>query len=212
MTSGRPGPPVRPVFVRRADGVLDVDLGPGWQGLTEALSDAVGTRAPAGSSGANPSGYWLDAALVALRSAPGEGPWAVASGNHTQLVRMGEDVVATSMYELWESQTMPVPELVRVLTHWRLQVGQDGPPEDGYDLELRWKEQVVYREDEREHAFEAAWGVQPPVLFVPTEADWDRVVPPWLRGRRPEVVDRLARRSGHEVRDDTSLRGSADGR
>lgn len=48
---------------------------------------------------------------------------------------------------------------------------------------------------------DAGWGVEPPVVYVPSAALWDQVVPPWLLGRRVEVVDRLAQRSKRVVED-----------
>lgn len=48
---------------------------------------------------------------------------------------------------------------------------------------------------------DAGWGVEPPVLYVPSAGLWDRVGPPWLLGRRAEVVNRLAQRSKHLVQD-----------
>ena len=42
----------------------------------------------------------------------------------------------------------------------------------------------------------------PPVLYVPTAKVWDIVAPPWLCGRREEVVTRLAAHSGHSLDDD----------
>lgn len=38
-------------------------------------------------------------------------------------------------------------------------------------------------------------------MYVPSAALWDQVVPPWLLGRRVEVVDRLAQRSKRVVED-----------
>ncbi len=73
---------------------------------------------------------------------------------------------------------------------------------EGYRIEWRWKEEVVYWEGEVGYLFDAAWGVEPGRLFVPTAAAWDAVVPEWLQGRREDVVSRLRSHSGHEVFDD----------
>jgi len=64
-------------------------------------------------------------------------------------------------------------------------------------IQHRWKEQVAYWEGERGFVFDAAWGVTPPILYVPSPDVWAEVVPTWLRGRRDQVVRRLRRRSGH---------------
>jgi hypothetical protein len=68
-----------------------------------------------------------------------------------------------------------------------------------YRIESRWKEEVVYWEDCRGVVFDAGWGVKPPVLYVPTAAFWDQIVPSWLRGRRDQVIERLREHSGHVV-------------
>jgi len=86
-------------------------------------------------------------------------------------------------------------------------VKPDLPPEPGYEIELRWKEEVVYWESGHGYVLEAGWGVDPPVLYVPSAALWDDVVPAWLSGRRAEVLDRLVRRSGHVVKEATEQYG-----
>ncbi len=97
---------------------------------------------------------------------------------------------------------MPVDLLARVLTQRGRRVKPDDLPfNDAYEIELRWKEEVVYWEGDRGFSMDAGWGVEPPVVYVPSTALWDRVVPPWLLGRRAEVVDKLVQRSKHVVRD-----------
>lgn len=64
---------------------------------------------------------------------------------------------------------------------------------EGWDAELRWKEQVVYWEGNRGFLFDGAWGVAPPRTYVPDVDTWDQAVPEWLRGRRQQVVSRLKR-------------------
>lgn len=71
--------------------------------------------------------------------------------------------------------------------------------EPSFEVEQRWKELVVYWEGGRGFALDAGWGVRPPVLYVPPAADWDETTPPWLHGRRDEVVRRLAEGSKHVV-------------
>lgn len=56
---------------------------------------------------------------------------------------------------------------------------------------------IAYWEGDRAFLFHAGWGVDPPVLSVPSERAWDAVVPAWLLGRRDEVVERLRLQSGH---------------
>jgi len=78
---------------------------------------------------------------------------------------------------------------------------------DLYEIEFRWKEEVIYWEGSRGAVFPGAWGVEPLVTIVPDEATWDRVVPSWLRGRREEVLARLRAQPGHvvhEERDDSA--------
>lgn len=75
-----------------------------------------------------------------------------------------------------------------------------------FEVEFRWKEQVVYWEGDRGCVFGGGWGVDPVITAVPDESTWDRVVPEWLRGRRDEVCERLRDQPGHvlqEERDDS---------
>ncbi len=59
----------------------------------------------------------------------------------------------------------------------------------GLTAEARWKEQLIISdEDGRKFCFECAWGVEPPIAYVPAVADWPRCVPGWLRDRRDEVI------------------------
>lgn len=73
---------------------------------------------------------------------------------------------------------------------------------DSFRIEWRWKEEVAYWEAENGFLLDAAWGVKPPHLFVPTAAAWDVVVPDWLQGRRDVVLTRLRSHSAHEVFED----------
>lgn len=70
---------------------------------------------------------------------------------------------------------------------------------EGFAIEAVWKETVWYSEDDRRHAFDAGWGVDPPVLYVPTAEVWDRHTPEWMHGRHDVVVARLVAHSGHRV-------------
>ncbi|WP_157001051.1 hypothetical protein [Agromyces laixinhei] len=76
------------------------------------------------------------------------------------------------------------------------------PGEDmTFEVEGRWKEEVIYWEGSRGFVFDAGWGVQPLVLYVPSEAEWDSVTAEWMVGRRALIVSRLAERSGHVLRE-----------
>ena len=82
----------------------------------------------------------------------------------------------------------------------------------GYDIEFRWKEQVVYWEGNRGCVFEGGWGVDPVVTVVPDASTCDRVVPKWLRGRQAEVCERLRSRPAMSFRKSEtspSIRGSS---
>src|SRR5205085_7997691 len=80
----------------------------------------------------------------------------------------------------------------------RLRVRHD---RDEYRVEARAPETIAYWEGERAFLLRAAWGARPRELYVPAENLWDQVVPDWLKGRRPVVVDRLAARSKHRIVD-----------
>jgi hypothetical protein len=73
---------------------------------------------------------------------------------------------------------------------------------DGFRIEYRWKEEVVYWEGSRGFLFDAGWGVEPPVLYVPSPDVWQDVMPDWLRDRRGIVVQRLEQHSEHVLMDD----------
>ena len=74
--------------------------------------------------------------------------------------------------------------------------------EDGkFEIYTQWKEEVYYQEDDQRLSFPAGWGVSPPTLYVPSVRIWDAVMPEWLRGRRTQVVARLAKHSEHVLED-----------
>lgn len=81
--------------------------------------------------------------------------------------------------------------------------GEEGDVVDGgYELEFRWKEEVIYWEGRRGFVFDGGWGTSPVVTFVPDETCWNRVVPDWLQGRRDEIVARLAQDPSHVIESD----------
>lgn len=53
-----------------------------------------------------------------------------------------------------------------------------------YSVTFQWKEIVIYSEGECTFWFPAGWGVDPPVLYIPSEDLWEHVTPPWMHGRR----------------------------
>ena len=108
------------------DGLVEVDLGPGWRGFNETLADSVGTRAPRG----HPEGlstYWIDRLLDALDSSAAAGA-ALLDGNATELIRTDTGVRASSQYELFEDEEMSVEEFRAGLLAWRAEVVKRLPP------------------------------------------------------------------------------------
>lgn len=71
-----------------------------------------------------------------------------------------------------------------------------------FRVESRWREEVVYWEGEHGYLLDAGWGVEPPVLYVPSASMWDEVVPDWMRGRRSAIVGGLEAKSGHVLAED----------
>lgn len=112
---------VNPRFSRRADEVIDIDLGDEHRWFTEALLDAVTTRAPRGSDGVNPSAYWIDRTLTSLA----KGDVRIASGNAWDLLGEGGHVVAQSQYDVAEPERVRVDDFVDTLDRWRQEVIKD---------------------------------------------------------------------------------------
>jgi hypothetical protein len=73
---------------------------------------------------------------------------------------------------------------------------------DGFRIESRWKEEVIYWEGDHGFRFDAGWGVDPSVLYVPSAGIWQEVMPAWLRDRRDDVLARLRQHSGHILQED----------
>lgn len=63
--------------------------------------------------------------------------------------------------------------------------------EPEYEIEFRWKEQVLYWEGSRGLLFDGGWGVQPLVTYFPDAARWAEIVPEWARDRREVILQRL---------------------
>lgn len=77
-----------------------------------ALSDAITPLPPIGPDEASLSTFWIDHANRICQDAD-DGP--VQGGNTTTLVLRGSEVVATSDYEHFEGESMPVHELLDIL-------------------------------------------------------------------------------------------------
>lgn len=80
-------------------------------------------------------------------------------------------------------------------------------PAPGYEIEFRWKEEVLYWEGSRGLLFDGGWGVHPMVTYVPSAAIWDDVVPDWARGRRHEIVLRLIEHGANHRVEETDVYG-----
>ncbi len=65
---------------------------------------------------------------------------------------------------------------------------------DGYAIEHRWKEEVIYWEGDQGFLFDGGWGSEPLTLYVPDAETRSTVLPDWLRDRRELVLSRLADR------------------
>ncbi len=91
-------------------------------GFTEALLDAVTTRALRGSDGVDPSTYWIDRTLTSLSN--GEGG-RIASGNAWDLLVENGNVVARSQYAVSEPERVPIDDFIDTLTQWRQEVIND---------------------------------------------------------------------------------------
>lgn len=50
------------------------------------------------------------------------------------------------------------------------------------------QETLLLREGEDWLRVHCAWGVNPSVAFLPPTSHWDRDLPGWLHGRRPQAV------------------------
>lgn len=103
-------------FVSNQDGYLLAWLGDISPGFNETLSDSIGSRAPRGHPD-GPSTYWIKEAETGLRQAA-DGD-VILFGNSTSLIKSGDDVVAHSLYELFDNEKMPVEEFRSGLHAWR---------------------------------------------------------------------------------------------
>ena len=113
-----------PHFTEREDGQVDVDLGPEWSLVTEALNDSVSSLPPCGAKGNRPSTYWVDVvtlglnrALTSAMSTRSHGGTALCCGSEV----VESKPVMTSM-RTTSSQFLDVNELQRILAEWRRRI------------------------------------------------------------------------------------------
>jgi hypothetical protein len=59
-----------------------------------------------------------------------------------------------------------------------------------YEINKRWKEDLVYTEAGHEFSFWYTW-FTPHVITVPSAAYWPRATPEWMHDRRTEILGRL---------------------
>lgn len=110
-------------FVRAKDGAPYPRLGSPWVGFDDALADAVSSLPPRGSAEQSVSTYWIDRALSQVRrmvAAAESGPFQ--GGNTTTLSVVGGRIVATSDYDLFDEESMPVDDFEQILSSWRVEV------------------------------------------------------------------------------------------
>jgi hypothetical protein len=106
-------------YFRSPDGAVYVRLGTGWRGFNELFSDAITPLPPIGSDETSLSTYWIDRAIRRCEDGA-DGP--IQGGNAASLLLRGSRVVATSDYELFDDESMPVAEFLDILRQWRAEV------------------------------------------------------------------------------------------
>jgi hypothetical protein len=87
-------------------------------------ADSVSSVAPRSDDETGLSTYWIDLLLFRLRN------WhddqgreqVLVEGNLTAILKVGDVVVAHSLYELFDDERMPVEHLLRALEAWRGEV------------------------------------------------------------------------------------------
>lgn len=110
-------------FQESSRGGIDVDLGIAWPGFNETFADSVSTLPPRGWRRRGLSAYWIDALSAALDNPPSAGR-ALIWGNATEMLLDGEDVVASSLYELFDAERLPIATVRAILADWKIQVRQ----------------------------------------------------------------------------------------
>jgi hypothetical protein len=111
-------------FSLRADGQVDLHLGPAWPMFNEALSDSISSLPPRGAQGNGPSTYWIDVAEAGvLRAAETGDTRRFTGGNVTLLKLEGDQVVATLDFSDDEPrESMPIEDFLDLLREWRRRV------------------------------------------------------------------------------------------
>lgn len=119
---------IKPEFIESGVRGIDLVLGEGWPGFNEALADSVSTMPFRGEATTGLSTYWLDLLIERVENwsdAPGV-EQSVISGNATELIKVDDRVVARSLYELFEDESLPIAEVLPALRSWREQVVAKG--------------------------------------------------------------------------------------
>lgn len=124
---------MRPEFSRGVDGIVSVELGPGWEDLRDALHDSLGTRPPRGDDSQPPSTFWLDRVLALLHRNDGS-LIELSSGNMSRLILEGSTVTASADYDTFDDVEVDVWEFEMLLRSWRREVLEAKSQSDGtYD-------------------------------------------------------------------------------
>lgn len=91
--------------------------------VQRSLVDAVSPLPPRGSPEESLSTYWIDRAIRLVREmADGNASGLVQGGNAASILIRNGAVMATSDYELFEDESMPVGDFEAVLKAWRREI------------------------------------------------------------------------------------------
>lgn len=116
------------LFVESAGRGIELQLGDEWPGFNEALVDSVSSLPYRGEGKSGLSTYWIDLLTSRLENwVPDAGDeMAILNGNVTELVRSGPDLIARSLYDLFDDERLPVKDLLPLLREWRARVVAGG--------------------------------------------------------------------------------------
>ena len=119
-----PTGPLRWTFLESPERGIDLDLGDQWPGFVEALADSVSSVAPRNDSTSGLSTYWIDLLIFRLRHWHDDDgrEQVLVEGNTTAIVKVSDEAVARSLYELFDDERMPVQDLLPALEDWRVRV------------------------------------------------------------------------------------------
>ncbi|HTF89300.1 MAG TPA: hypothetical protein VK843_12890 [Planctomycetota bacterium] len=110
-------------YVRMKDGSVNLCLGKEWPGFNQALADSISSTPPRGSKETSISTYWIDEALRETEHTDtASGSRRFQGGNSTSFRLEGSTVRASSDYELFDDETMPVEQFRSLLVAWRVEV------------------------------------------------------------------------------------------